>query len=159
MSILPHQTSPDTMAVTRPRRDVMGSSNRVDPVPAPNWRILWRAIQPATVRESEPTATTLEALLSPDAIELTLRDRHGANIRQRRFEVVSTALERDDIRLLEWRTSPEQASVRAIARILLEVGRPPLVRTTLPESMGLAGGRYDVLESAPIEPIPVSDAT
>ncbi|MBC03588.1 MAG: hypothetical protein CMJ34_09855 [Phycisphaerae bacterium] len=159
MSILPHQTSPDTMAVTRPRKDVVGPSSRIDSVPAPTWRVLWRAIQPATGPGSEPASTTLEALLSPEVIELKLRDRHGAILDQRRFDVVSAELQRDDMHLLEWRPSPEQASERAMARILLEAGRPPLVRTTLPESMGLPGGRYDVLESTPIETIPVSDAT
>ena len=120
----------------------------------PTWEVHWRAILPATTPGTAHATATLEAILSPERVELTLRDQQGAVLGQQWFEAVTVSIQTGNHLLLEWASpggdphDPKPNSV--LIRVLLEAGREPLIRTTLPETMGLAGGRYDLMNAAAI---------
>ena len=157
MSILPHRTSPRPLTTGEQRsRRLDGLPSRMRHAPNLSWRVHWRAILPATTPGKAHATARLEAFLSSEGIELTLRDQHGAVLGQRWLDAVASSVQTNTHLLLEWARPEESPTDRGpssdlmMVRVLLEEGRKPLVRTMLPESMGLPGGRYDLVEATPL---------
>ena len=106
---------------------------------------------PSTDSTSDPVPARMEAVLSSEGISLTILDQQGDLLRKQWLEARSNRVERKGHLLLEWAVHPESDSSGSIlARILLAGGQPPLVRTRLPESIGLPGGRYDLQACGPL---------
>ena len=150
MSILPRQGSPEPLTATDQTIDALVTASGPDPSPLPTWRIEWRAILPARAHGGRHAMARVEAFLSPDGIELTLYDQLDTPLNQRWFEAIATTAHVDDRLLMEWRSAEENAPDPVLVRILLQPGREPLTRTTLPARLGLPGGRYDLLETGTI---------
>lgn len=148
MSILPHRTSPESMtpppATERLPRGVFRVVRLVE------WKVRWRVILPATSPNTMPSPATLEAVLCDDEITVVLSDREGKTLFEQRMEATREEEDGKGHRLLEWRCRSQSSDGTPLVRVLVAAGQPPLVRTTLPELMGLPGGRYDLVEAAPI---------
>ena len=148
MSILPHRTSPESMtpapATGRMSRHVFRA------VPSVEWKIRWRVILPASSPNTAPSPATLEAILTEDGISVVLSDRRGETLFEQRMESTVAGTEGAEHRLHEWRGRTQPSNDTPVVRILVATGQPPLVRTTLPELMGLPAGRYDLAEAAPV---------
>lgn len=136
------------MAPSTASRPTERSSSRT--TPEVGWTLRWRAILPATSPNTVPAPASLEASVSENGILVGLRDRRGKLLFEQRIESTFDRTIADGHVLLEW-TAPSRASTGPpLARILVATGQGPLVRTMLPELVGLPGGRYDLAEAIPV---------
>jgi hypothetical protein len=111
--------------------------------------LTWRALQPLEATETVATSppygpTMVRARLHADGIEIELHeDRERTGLRMIACEVSTRLVQGNErsMRILRWATDAGESLVR----IAIEVGYPPVVRTTLPTRLGLPGGTYDLL--------------
>ena len=99
-------------------------------------KVSWRVMLSGPGR----SPAVLEATLTPEGVGIVLRDCQGDPIDERWIDADVARSESGGRILLEWRSAR-----RCEIRILLTSGHVPLVRSRLPESMGLPGGRYDLI--------------
>ncbi|MAB71028.1 MAG: hypothetical protein CMJ54_00805 [Planctomycetaceae bacterium] len=142
MSILPGRTTPHQSLGERSQPDVAPLSALPETV-----ELAWRALQPTEMTDGKTTAygpAMVRARLHADGIEIELHEDHErTGLRMIACEVSASVVRRDDrtMRVLRWATDAGES----LARIVVETGQPPVVRTTLPTRLGLAGGTYDLL--------------
>jgi len=141
MSILPARTSPPRPLDDVSRRDVTSAPALPETV-----ELAWRALQPvgATGEQPEYGPAMIRARLHADGIEIELHeDRERTGLRMIACEVSTRLVQGNErsMRILRWATDAGESLVR----IAIEVGYPPVVRTTLPTRLGLPGGTYDLL--------------
>lgn len=141
MSILPARTSPPRPLDDVSRRDVTSAPALPETV-----ELAWRALQPvgATGEQPEYGPAMIRARLHADRIEIELHeDRERTGLRMIACEVSTRLVQGNErsMRILRWATDAGESLVR----IAIEVGYPPVVRTTLPTRLGLPGGTYDLL--------------
>ncbi|OUX00204.1 MAG: hypothetical protein CBD91_07210 [Phycisphaeraceae bacterium TMED231] len=142
MSILPGRTTP---------HQSLGEASQPDVTPfmalPETVELAWRALQPTDATDARTPAygpAMVRARLHGDGIEIELHeDRERTGLRMIACEVSASIVRRDDrtMRVLRWATDAGES----LARIVVEAGQPPVIRTTLPTRLGLPGGTYDLL--------------
>ena len=143
MSILPARTSSPHQSLG----DVARLGVQPPSVLPETVELAWRALQPIETKDAARPAygpAMVRARLHADGIEIELHEDHErTGLRMIACEVSAAVVERDGrtMRVLRWATDADESLVR----IVVEAGRSPVVRTTLPPRLGLPGGTYDLL--------------
>lgn len=149
MSILPPRTSPSPLDASPASDDFRGSDLRIKasrrgPLVESGacWRVEWRVFLRDPASDPPVKKTALRAHLGQKVIHLELVDPQGNKLAVNTLEVRRTERPVDGGCLFQWTVEGE---ARPVARLMTdETGEAPLLRTSLPEYLGLTGGHHDL---------------
>ena len=149
MSILPPRTSPSPLDASPTSDDFRGSDLRIKASRRGSivesracWRVEWRALLRDPASDPPVKKTVLRAHLGQEVIRLELVDHQGKTLAADTLEVRRTERPVDGGCLVQWTVDGEP---RPVARLMTdETGEAPLLRTSLPEHLGLTGGHHDL---------------
>ena len=149
MSILPPRTSPSPLVASPTSDDFHGSDLRIKAARQGSllatdtcWRVEWRVLLRDPASDPPVKKTVLRAYLGQEVIHLELVDPQGKKLIADTLQVRRTERTVDGGCLVQWTVDGER---RPLARLMTdENGEAPLLRTSLPEHLGLTGGRHDL---------------